>query len=158
MKWIRYVAVAAVTLAGLGVARAEDWKPVGEFGYFGVGKAMEIEKGHLYWVGEFGGTFLSDKKAGLFDHAGVRCPGFNDLDVNQKKGRAAGYCIVSDNAGDQAFLSWNCEGDTKQCKGTFNYTGGTGKFEKISGSNTFAAAIAVHWKDGMVSGAATWNR
>jgi hypothetical protein len=151
-------AVAAAMLIAAGPAHAEDWKPVGQFGYFGVGKATEIEKGHLFWTGEFSGTFFSDKKNGLFDHDGVRCPGFNDLDMNHKKGRAAGYCIVSDGAGDQAYLSWRCEGDTQGCKGTFEFTGGTGKFAKVSGSNTFSSSLSVRWKDGTVSGAATWNR
>jgi hypothetical protein len=158
MRLTKSAIVAAMIMALFGTARAEDWKPVGQFGYFGVGKASEIDKGHLFWVGEFSGTFLSDKKDGLFDHAGVRCPGFNDLDMNKKQGKAAGYCIVSDSAGDQAYLSWKCEGDTEGCKGTFEYTGGTGKFAKISGNNTFSSSTSVRWKDGTVSGVATWNR
>ena len=33
-----------------GAAQAEDWKVTGEFGWFGVGKAQEIEKGtDLAW-------------------------------------------------------------------------------------------------------------
>jgi hypothetical protein len=158
MSLIRSALVFAMGLAFLGPAHAEDWKPVGEFGYFGVGRATEIDKGHFFWVGEFSGTFFSDQKGGLFDRAGVRCPGFNDLDMTHKKGKAAGYCVVSDAAGDQAYLSWKCEGDTVGCKGTFDYIGGTGKYEKISGNNTFSAMTSVRWKDGRVSGAATWNR
>lgn len=159
MRSMQLVAVAAMIGAvWVGAAQAEDWKPVGQFGYYGVGEAHEIEKGHFFWVGEFSGTFFSDQKDGLFDHAGVRCPGFNDLDMNKKKGKAAGYCIVSDKAGDQTYLSWKCEGDTEGCKGTFEYTGGTGKFAKINGSNTFSSSTSVRWNDGTVSGAATWNR
>ena len=148
----------AMSLALLGTAHAEDWKVTGQFGYVGVGTAHEIEKGHLFWAGEFSGTFFNDKKDGLFDHAGVRCPGVNDLDMNKKKGKALGYCIITDAAGDNAYLSWRCEGDTVACSGTFEYTGGTGKYEKVTGSNTFAAKTAVQWKDGMAAGSATWNR
>jgi hypothetical protein len=73
-------------------------------------RPIELEKGHLYWVGEFAGVFFNDKgKQSLFDHAGVKCPAFNDLDLNKKKGEAAEYCIISDAAGDQAYLTWNCE-------------------------------------------------
>ena len=85
MRVIVPAVAAAMLIAAGGSANAEDWRPVGQFGYFGVGKATEIEKGHLFWVGEFSGTFFSDKKDGLFDHAGVRCPSFNDLDMNHKK-------------------------------------------------------------------------
>jgi hypothetical protein len=151
----------AVTLglAFVGTAHAQDWKAIGQFGYFGVGKSYEIEKGHMYWTGEFSGTFFNDKgKDGLFDHAGIKCPAINDLDMNNKKGKAAGYCIITDAAGDRAYSSWNCVGDTVNCKGTFEYTGGTGKYEKIAGSNTFSAMTAVRWNDGTASGFATWNR
>lgn len=65
-------------IAGLLVsagAHAEDWKFVGQFGWLGVGKVQQIEKGHIFWVGEFSGTFLSDKgESGLFNRAGMKCP------------------------------------------------------------------------------------
>jgi hypothetical protein len=159
MRITRVALAIAMGLAFVGSAHAQDWKVTGQFGYFAVGKSHEIEKGHLYWVGEFSGTFFNDKgKDGPFDHAGVKCPAFNDIDKNNKKGKAAGYCIISDAAGDQAYLSWKCEGDTVACSGTFEYTGGTGKYQKISGSNTFSALTAVPWQDGTASGFATWNR
>jgi hypothetical protein len=73
-----------ITAATLGTAvsfslpvQAEDWKVTGEFGWFGVGKAHEMEKGHFYWVGEFSGTFFNDKGKGSPMHrAGVKCPAF----------------------------------------------------------------------------------
>ena len=41
------------------------------------GKAYEIERGHVYWVGEFNGTFFNDKgKGSLFDRAAVKCPAY----------------------------------------------------------------------------------
>jgi hypothetical protein len=55
-------------------------------------------------------------------------------------------------------LSWACEGDSVNCTGTFDYTGGTGKYSGISGHNTFSAATNVQWKDGTASGQAVWNR
>src|SRR5690242_15702441 len=105
-------AALALTLGMVGSAFGEDIKPVGEFGWFGVGKAQQLEKGHVYWVGEFSGSFFSDKGEGSpFHGAGLRCPGFNDLDFNNKRNKAAGTCVVSDHSGaDQAFLSWDCEG------------------------------------------------
>jgi hypothetical protein len=140
-------------------AQAEDWKITGEFGWLGVGKPFQIEKGRIYWVGEFSGVLAGDKgNASPLDQTGWKCPGFNDLDFNNKKSRAAGYCIMSDTGGDQAYASWQCEGDTQICHGTFNYTGGTGKFQGISGSNTFVGHIQVNWPDGTTSGYSTINR
>jgi len=156
-------ALAAVVVLGCGLstaAYAEDWKVTGEFGWFGVGKAQQLEKGHLFWVGEFSGTFFNDKGQGSpFHLAGVRCPASNDLDLNNKKGKAAGTCVISEPGGtDQAYVSWRCEGDTETCRGTFDYTGGTGKYQGVSGSNTFTGVVHVNWPDGMASGYATWNR
>jgi hypothetical protein len=148
-----------ISLVLAGSAHAEDWKVTGSFGWFGVGKAYQIEKGHVYFVGEFSGTFFNDKgKNSLFDQAGVKCPAFNDLDLNNKKGRAGGYCTISDASGDQAYLTWKCEGDTVHCTGPFEYTGGTGKYSNISGQNSFSATTEVNWQDGTATGFATWNR
>jgi hypothetical protein len=155
------LSVGALT-AGMifsGGTRAEDWKPVGQAGFFGVGKAYQIEKGHFYWVGEFSGTFFSDKgKGGLMDNAGVKCPAFSDTDTNTKKGKAGGVCIISDSNGDQAYAKWQNEGDGTTGPGTFEWTGGTGKYQGISGSNTFVGHTEVNWPDGTASGYATWNR
>ena len=154
----------AALLLGCGlpsVAIASDWTAIGQFGWFGVGKAQQLEKGHLFWVGEFSGTFFNDKGAGsLFHLASVRCPGWNDLDLNKKKGRAAGTCVISESGGnDQAYVTWQCEGGTEVCHGTFDYTGGTGKYEGITGhGGTFTGVTSVNWPDGMATGYSIWNR
>jgi hypothetical protein len=158
----RGIITAAAVAAAIGLgspAHSEGWKPVGQAGFFAVGKAYPIEKGHLYWVGEYSGTFFSDKGEGsLFHQAGVKCPAFTDLDTNKKIGKGGGYCIISDHAGDQAFLSWQGEGDGVTYNGTFEFTGGTGKYQGITGKNTFTGHIQVNWQDGTSTGYATWNR
>lgn len=140
-------------------AHAEDWKIVGSFGWTGIGKAYQLEQGHLYWVGEFTGTFFNDKGAGSpLDRAGVKCPAWNDLDFNTKQGTAEGRCIMNDASGDQAYLTWKCAGETGgMCKGTFDYTGGTGKYKGIGGSYTFSG-MTMNWKDGTATGFSLWNR
>ena len=151
---------AAMGIALCGTAHAEDWKVTVAFGWFAVGKTYQIEKGHLYFVGEFSGTFFNDKgKESLFDRAGVKCPAFYDIDLNNKKGKAGGYCVVSDAPGDQAYITFKCEGDGVHCTGPFEYTGGTGKYSAINGSNnTFSATTEVNWQDGTATGVSTWNR
>lgn len=157
-----WTALSAIILAlGFGgIANAEDWKVQGEFGWFGVGTAHPIEEGHFYWVGEFSGTFFNDKGEGsLFHRAGVKCPAYNDLNFNNNTSSAGGYCVITDTDGDQAFLTWiSTEGDTTSGPGTFEYTGGTGKYKGIKGSNTFVGVTQVNWADGSASGFATWNR
>jgi len=140
-------------------AFAQDWKPVGAFGWHGTGRLQELEKGHFYWVGEFSGIFLSDKgEGGLFHHSGVRCPAFNDIDLNNRKHRAGGYCVLMDADGDQAFGAWQSAGDGRRGPGTFSFTGGTGKYKGIAGGNSFVGTTEVQWPDGGVSGYSTWNK
>jgi hypothetical protein len=165
MKSTRLMLSVAALSAGLivsGGARAEDWKPVGQAGFLSVGKAYEIEKGHFYWVGEFSGTFFNDKEKGLFDHAGVKCPGYYDFDLNSKKSKGGGYCTLTDLDGDQAFLTWQGTGTVGLGEPfvgtTLDYTGGTGKYKEIKGHNTFVARTLVNWPDGTSSFYSTWNR
>jgi hypothetical protein len=136
-----YSGAVGTVLILCGGAQAEDWKVTGEFGWSGVGKAQEIEKGHSYWVGEFSGTFFNDKgENSVFHRAGVKCPSWFDTDLNNKKSKAGGYCIITDLNGDQAYLTWQgagTPGPGGKTPGTFQYTGGTGKYQGISGDNTF---------------------
>jgi len=148
---------AAMTLAP--VAHADQWKAVGEFGWFGVGKAPEVEKGHFFWSGEFSGTFFIDKGAGSFiHHAGLRCPGWNDLNFAAGKAQAGGYCIVKDADGDQLTGSWEATGTPGLIAGTFSWVSGTGKYAAAKGTYPFKGEIYVNWGDGTVSGFSTWNR
>ena len=161
---IGFLSIATATLLILSTAaHAQDWKPVGQFGWFGVGKAHQIEEGHFYWLGEFSGTFFSDRgQGGMFHLAGVKCPSWFELDFNKDTAKGGGYCIITDLDGDQAYLSW--ENGAVSAKpgtpgpGTFTFTGGTGKYAGISGENRFAGVTQVNWADGTSSGYATWNR
>jgi hypothetical protein len=151
--------LSTMCLSLLSGAHAEQWKPVGQMDWLGAGKLYPIEKGHFYWVGEFNGTFVSDKGAGsLFDQAVVKCPGFHDIDDVNMKGVLAGYCIVSDHDGDQAYIKWQAQGDGLAGKGTFDFIGGTGKYQGINGTNYFTAVIRLDPKDGTLSGTTIWNR
>jgi len=158
-KLLRNVLAISSLVLLCGTAQAQDWKVTGVFAWLGVGKTFQIEKGHSYWVGEFSGTFINDKGAGsVFHGAGMKCPGFNDLNFNDKKATAGGYCVITDAEGDQAYVLWQGMGDTTSSKGTFMYTGGTGKYKGISGNNSWASPASVNWPDGTVSGHTTFNR
>lgn len=158
----RSAVILSLSSVVAGPALSAEVKAVGEFGWFGVGKAYEMTKGHFFWVGEFSGTFFNDKgENGPFHHAGVKCPGWLDMNFNSGKSKGGGTCIITDLQGDQAYLSWSnagTPGPGGQGPGTFEYTGGTGKYAGISGKSTFVGITQVNWADGTASGYATWNR
>jgi hypothetical protein len=165
IKKFRHIVAGACSMLGAAClampAHAAD-KVTGEFGWFAVGKAQQIEKGHFYWVGEFSGTFFNDKGEGsMFHRAGVKCPAWLDADFNNNKSKAGGYCIFTDLDGDQAYVTWQnagTPGPGGRGPGTFTYTGGTGKYQGLTGSNTFVGVTQVNWADGTSSGYSTWNR
>jgi hypothetical protein len=163
MKSTRLLLSIAALSAGLvfsGAARAEDWKIVGQVGFFAVGKVSEIEKGHAYWVGEYAGVFFNDKDGkSLFDHAGVKCPAWEYLDFNAKSIKEGGFCVVTDLDGDKAFATFQGSGIPSHSNGTWEWTGGTGKYTEIKGGGyTYTGNLSVNWPDGSASGYATWNR
>jgi hypothetical protein len=146
-------------MAVIPVAQAQEVKPVGEFGWFGVGKAYELDKGHYYWVGEFSGTFFNDKGDGSpFHLAGVKCPAFNEINFATNTSKSGGHCIIADADGDQAYLSWQLSGAAKRATGSFTFTGGTGKYKDIRGTSPFTGVTQINWADGTASGYAIWNR
>jgi hypothetical protein len=154
--------IAAAALGVVASAQGAELKVTGEFGWFGVGKAIEVEKGHFYWVGEFSGTFFNDKGEGSPLHrAGVKCPAWFDADFTNNRSKAGGYCVITDLDGDQITNSWQnagTPGPGGKGPGTFEYISGTGKYKGISGKNTFVGVTQVNWADGTSSGYATWNR
>jgi hypothetical protein len=157
------MASVATMIGGLALstpALADQWKAVGFFGWFGVGKVMEVEKGHYYWTGEFSGTFQNDKGPGsAFHMSGVRCPAYNDMNFNTGKGNSGGYCVIKDANGDQATLVWTIPpGPVGKGPGTFTFISGTGKYEGIKGTYPFVGVTEVNWADGMATGYSTWNR
>jgi len=158
---VRSLATIALVagFAAIPVAQAQEVKPVGEFGWFGVGKAYELDKGHYYWVGEFSGTFFNDKGEGSpFHLAGVKCPAFNEINFGTNTGKSGGFCIIADADGDQAYLSWQLSGAAKRATGSFTFTGGTGKYKDIRGTSPFTGVTQINWADGTASGYSIWNR
>jgi hypothetical protein len=156
MRKVLIVSTCLVTLCT--VAKAEE-KPVGTFGWLAVGKAIPMEEGHIYWVGEFSGTFTSDKAKGPFDGSGWKCPGTNDINMTKNTSTAQGACVVAEPGGnDRAFVTWKCHGEAALCNGTWDWVGGTGKYKELSGNNTFVGHTLVDWKDGTLSGYSAINK
>ena len=52
-----------------------------------------------------------------------------------------GYCVMTDKDGDKAFLAWRGKGTAPgSYAGTFEWTGGTGKFQGLQGNNNWHGA------------------
>ena len=107
------------------------------FGWYATGKTFELEKGHILFQGEFDGTNFNDAGHGFLHKTSVVCPGVNDV-INGASRASQGYCVVTDQDGDKAFLVWKAG---KGFDGDFQWTGGTGKYTGITGNNAFTALL-----------------
>src|SRR5579864_7392077 len=127
------LAVGATAEAQL--SKHGHWR--GMFGARATGTAYQIEKGHVFFVGDFDGVFFNDVANGFLDKSSVECPGVNDI-VNGLSIANHGYCIVTDKDGDKAFYVWKGKDTSPNVGGgTFQWTGGTGKYSGIKGNNTY---------------------
>ena len=137
-------------------------KAVGYFGWHATGKFHPMGEGAGWWSGEFSGSFESDAgDGGLFHKMSVRCPAWQKFNFVEGTYEAAGVCYGKDLDGDEVYFEW---GDFagkigEPDKGTFSYTGGTGKYEGMSGSGGyFIGHTVTNWADGSAGGYATWNK
>src|SRR5579872_5865843 len=78
-----------------------------KFGWYAVGKVFELEKDHIFWVGEFSGTVFNDAGSGFMHLASLVCPGSNDIHLDGQQGRADGYCVMTDKEGDKLYSVWS---------------------------------------------------
>jgi len=147
-----------------GTSYASDINLTAQYGWMGVGKTYELDKGQYYWVGEFSGTLFNDKGEGnVLNKASVKCPGYYAFDFGRKVSDAAGTCIYSDAGGDKVYLTWKvsssgCAGPGCPSTGSYTWTGGTGKYAGASGTHSLTAVTVTVWPDGTTSGFATLGK
>ena len=91
----------------------------------------------LFSWAEFTGYSSTTPADGFLDKTEVTCPVVEDI-ANDLIVAMHGYCTMTDKDGDKAFLVWRCKGTPPgSYAGTFEWTGGTGKFQGLQGNNNF---------------------
>ena len=138
-----WIVVAVVSLFGA-TAEAQQLPKSGKYtGKYAshlvpeVAQTYELEKDHVFVLGRSHGVFFDDVADGFLDKSEVTCAIANDI-VGGISSAIHGYCIVTDKDGDKAFLVHQGKGTAPgSINGTFQWSGGTGKFSGIQGNNTF---------------------
>ena len=123
-------------------ARAEmekSGKYTGKFTFSSTTLRMrEAEKDRVFRLAENEGVFLNDAGKGFLHGASTICPVFGVITKAGFTGN--GTCVLTDTDGDKAFLDWNCTPRSGGgCEGPFQWTGGTGKYLGLKGSNWFVS-------------------
>ncbi len=97
------------------------------------GQVYKVGPKQTQFVGEFGGIMYVENGEGKLDTAIFVCPAVQDVDYKNNKSHANGRCHIVATDGN-IFAQFDCTGVPGACKGTFKLTGGTDRFEGITGS------------------------
>jgi hypothetical protein len=141
LVWILVVVVSLLGATAEAQQLPKSGKYTGKYASHLVGEARkvyELEKGHVFILGASNGVFLNDVADGFLDKTEVTCALVSDV-VDGIQNSGHGYCIVTDKDGDKAFLVHQAgKGSAPgRIDGTFQWTGGTGKFTGIQGNNAY---------------------
>ena len=142
MSWYKIVAVSTVFLFVFGIAMI-DYAVAGEkvtlHGTSVTTKShqMEVgdEEGHVIILSESKQVYFNEKTGEKLTRVGQ-----NIIDINMKTGQGnlKGYGVMTSPNGDKRFtISEGKPVGKGHWKGTYKYTGGTGKLEGIKGGGTF---------------------
>ncbi len=103
----------------------------------GEGMLFQLEEEQVYFVGSFVGLMVVGNDKEALNAATMLCPATIETNLATMVQTGHGRCILTDKDNNKVFAKWTCYGNPANCKGAFTFTGGTGKFQGISGINEF---------------------
>ena len=107
----------------------------GTFAAFGTVNAKATGKERTVLAIDENGLSVTN---GVLDHMTWHCSGLADF--TNGIGQTQGFCAGRDPVGDQVVFNWESEKhapEQKVVRGTFTWTGGTGKYAGIRGNGTY---------------------
>jgi hypothetical protein len=106
------------------------------------GQAFKVGPGEVQFIGTFEGIMYVETEEERFDTAIFICPAVQDWDTTRGTSRANGRCHIVAPKGN-IFARFNCDGKPGSCEGMFTLTGGTERFEGITGSGEMRVRSAL---------------
>jgi hypothetical protein len=118
-----------------GVAQAEDEQTIKAFAAWqGRGQIYETGPDRATFVGSFSGMIFVETEKGPLDAGYMVCPAFLDVNVKDGTQEGKGRCTISAKDGARVYAELQCKGvHMVGCDGEFKFTGGTERFEGITG-------------------------
>ena len=128
---------AALILGLLSVVAgaAETGSLKGVLSWSGHGRVFQIGVDEQEFMGVLEGVLYIETSEGALDEAFMECTVKQLLHAGDNQTRAHGNCVIIQSGADNVFAEYRCEGAIGACRGTFNLTGGTGRFEGIKGGS-----------------------
>ena len=110
----------------------------------GQGQLFPIAVDKLQFLGALEGIMYVETADGDMNEAFVRCPIVQYVDGADRSTSARGNCVITVSPEDAVFAEMSCEGVAGLCSGDIKLTGGTGRFEGVSGSGKLTVRSPVH--------------
>jgi len=101
----------------------------------GEGRVFRIAPETLMFLGAIEGIMYVRTREGKLDEGFVRCPITQQLNLKDQTTTARGYCRIIASGQDDVYAEVTCDGRVGLCEGTFTLTGGSGRFEGVTGSS-----------------------
>lgn len=144
--------LAALSMASVGLVtafwatavRAEDRTMAVIVPWQGQGQIFAVAVDRLRFLGAIEGIMYVESAEGEMNEAFVRCPIVQDIMSADGSTSASGSCEISVAPEDTVFAEMSCKGMQGLCRGVFELTGGTGRFEGIRGSGDMTVRSPVH--------------
>jgi len=137
--------VALVILFGwAGPVHAETSTISAIISWQGQGRLYPVGVNKLQFLGSLEGIMYVETAEGDMNEAFVRCPIVQDIDAANKETSTTGNCVIAVSSEDAVFAEMTCSGFGGICSGKFTLTGGTGKFDGISGAGDMTVRSPVH--------------
>ncbi|MFW2372035.1 MAG: hypothetical protein ACN4GM_02870 [Gammaproteobacteria bacterium] len=134
-----------LVLSGLSVSvEAEQKSLKAIIPWEGEGRVFQVAPDTLQFLGAFDGIMYVETAKGKLDQGFVRCPVSQKVELETKKTSATGSCMITSSSDDTVFAEWTCVGRVGSCTGEFKLTGGTGRFEGITGTSKFIVRSPLH--------------
>lgn len=100
----------------------------------GRGQIFETGPERSTFVGSFTGMIFVETEKGPLDAGFMVCPAIVDVNVTDGTQEGKGRCTITAKDGSRAYSEIACKGvNMVGCDGTFTFTGGTDRFEGITG-------------------------
>lgn len=125
-------------------ARAESTVVSVIISWQGQGQIHPVGVGKYQFLGSIEGILYAETPDGLMNEAFVRCPVVQDFDAQFGSTSVSGRCVIVVSPEDTVFADLTCDGITGLCAGDFTITGGTGRFEGVTGSGEMTVRSPVH--------------
>lgn len=139
---IRSMAVIALAIAAFGLAvfaprmaAAGEEATIEAFAAWqGAGQVYETGPKEAVFVGALAGTVYVETEKGPLESGHMVCPAIVTIDLTDGSQTGSGRCTITSQDGARVYAEIECEGvHLIGCDGEFKLTGGTGRFEGISG-------------------------